>query len=84
MTARSRARRRGFGLGRMAKVAAELKGEADRLGLDAVVPLACATCGRLLLGLDPEDEPEGDAGRPICGECNRERNFAAIEEVELG
>ena len=58
--------------------------EAVRLELDAEEPLACATCGRLLEGLDPEDEPDGDAGRPICGECNRERNFAAIEEVELG
>jgi hypothetical protein len=36
--------------------------------------LACATCGRLL-GTDREDEPKGDAGRPICGECNRARNF---------
>jgi len=68
----------------MAKVAAELTGEADRLDLDVALPPACASCGRLLLGLDPEDEPDGDAGQPICGECNRERNFAAIEEVELG
>jgi hypothetical protein len=53
--------------------------------VDASQPfaLACATCGRLLLGSDPEDEPDGDAGLPICGECNRERNFAAIEEVGL-
>jgi hypothetical protein len=68
----------------MAKVAAELTGEANRLELDVSEPLACASCGRLLLGLDSEDEPDGDAGQPICGECNRERNFAAIEEVELG
>ena len=44
--------------------------------------LSCATCGRLLDG-DLEDEPFGDAGRPICGECNRARNFDAIEEFEL-
>ena len=43
--------------------------------------LECATCGRVL-GTDPEDEPEGDAGMPICGECNRSRNFDAIELVE--
>lgn len=42
----------------------------------------CATCGRALDG-DPEDEPFGDAGRPICGECNRARNFDAIEEFDL-
>lgn len=42
----------------------------------------CATCGRPLDG-DLEDEPFGDAGRPICGECNRARNFDAIEEFEL-
>jgi hypothetical protein len=74
------ARRRGFGLGRMAKVAAELTADLE---VDAPVALACATCGRPL-GQDQEDEPEGDAGLPICGECNRERNFAAIEEVDLG
>ena len=37
-------------------------------------PRDCATCGQPL-GADPEDEPHGDAGRPICGECNRARNF---------
>jgi hypothetical protein len=49
---------------------------------DTMTVAACATCGRPLDG-DPEDEPAGDAGMPICGECNRERNFAAIEEAEL-
>lgn len=42
----------------------------------------CATCGAEL-GDDPEDEPTGDADLPICGECNRSRNFDAIEEVVL-
>jgi hypothetical protein len=42
----------------------------------------CATCGKPL-GNDPEDEPEGDAGLPICGECNRSRNFDALEEQGL-
>lgn len=44
--------------------------------------VVCASCGWPLTD-DPEDEPTGDAGLPICGECNRERNFAAIEELEL-
>lgn len=43
-------------------------------------PLECATCGRQL-GTDEEDEPDGDAGLPICGECNRARNFDALEEA---
>ena len=50
--------------------------------LDFDGPLACASCGRPL-GNDLEDEPDGDAGLPICGDCNRECNFAAIEEVDL-
>jgi len=37
--------------------------------------LRCLTCGTPL-GSDPEDDPEGEGkGRPICGECNRARNF---------
>jgi hypothetical protein len=63
----------------MAKVAAELTSDTDA---NQPFALACTTCGRPL-GTDPEDERDGDAGLPICGECNRERNFAAIEEVEL-
>jgi len=73
----NRARRRGFGLGRMAKVAAELTADLE---VDPPLALACATCGTAL-GLDPEDAADGDAGPPICGECNRERSFAAIEEL---
>ena len=53
-----------------------------RLHVNPPLALACATCGRPL-GTDPEDEPDGDAGLPICGECNRERNSTAIEEVDL-
>jgi hypothetical protein len=41
--------------------------------------LRCRTCGALL-GADDEDEPAGDAGGPICGECNRARNFDALFE----
>ena len=44
--------------------------------------VVCASCGWPLIA-DPEDEPTGDAGLPICGECNRSRNVAAIEEFEL-
>jgi hypothetical protein len=32
----------------------------------------CAICGRTLDG-DPDDDPNGDAGQPICGECRRDR-----------
>jgi hypothetical protein len=41
-------------------------------------PFECATCGRALDG-DPDDDPLGENGQPLCGECNRARNF----DVEL-
>jgi hypothetical protein len=38
-------------------------------------------CGALILGLDLEDELDGEGpGRDICGNCNRTRNF----DIELG
>lgn len=53
-------------------------------GFLPVPSLACATCSALL-GDDPEDEPDGDAGLPICGECNRARNFDLIRfDEEVG
>jgi hypothetical protein len=39
-------------------------------------PLICGGCGRPLLG-DPEDDPAGENGLPLCGDCNRARNFDA-------
>jgi hypothetical protein len=51
------------------------------VGSEGEVP-RCATCGTAL-GDDVEDEPFGDAGRPICGECNRSRNFDVDLEFEL-
>jgi len=36
----------------------------------------CCICGALILGLDLEDELDGEGpGRDICGACNRTRNF---------
>ena len=52
----------------------------DSLAVEALMGwdgVTCATCGRPL-GTDPEDELDGDAGRPICGECYRAQNFDAI------
>jgi hypothetical protein len=41
----------------------------------------CCICGALILGLDLEDELDGEGpGRDICGNCNRTRNF----DIELG
>jgi len=51
------------------------------IGAEPVPLLFCATCGELL-GDDPEDEPDGDAGQPICGECNRARNFDVLREAQ--
>lgn len=54
-------------------------------GHDVIVdedpPLECIACGRPLLD-DPEDDPI-EGGQPLCGECNRARNFDAIEEPAL-
>jgi hypothetical protein len=55
-------------------------GEDVNLTQDA--ELMCAGCGRPLLG-DPEDDPTGESGQPLGGECVRELNFAAVEEIEL-
>jgi hypothetical protein len=41
-------------------------------------PILCATCGRALTG-DPDEDPTGDAGQPICGECARERDFFVLD-----
>jgi hypothetical protein len=57
-------------------------------GMDAAVDdpiLFCATCGRQLDG-DPADEstddPTGDADRPMCGNCVRERDFLEIDMLD--
>ena len=45
----------------------------------------CVRCGRALNGRDADEDPRGDQGRPIGGECERERDFidfeVAIEEA---
>ena len=43
--------------------------------------LICATCGLPLTG-DPGEDPTGDAGMPICGNCARERDFFDIEILD--
>jgi hypothetical protein len=52
--------------------------------VDAVLSATttCATCGLPLDG-DPDEEFGGVAGLPICGDCRRNREFAAVEEVAL-
>lgn len=41
-------------------------------------PVLCVACGRVLDG-DPDEDPIGDAGQPICGECARERDFFVMD-----
>jgi hypothetical protein len=41
-------------------------------------PVTCATCGRALDG-DPDEDPTGDGGDPICGECSRERDWFVMD-----
>jgi DNA-directed RNA polymerase subunit RPC12/RpoP len=43
--------------------------------------LRCATCGREFDG-DPDENPTGDAGRPICGECARENDFLTMDMLD--
>ena len=46
------------------------------------LPLDCHRCGRPL-GDDPEDEPDGIDGLPLCGECSRNRDEAADFEMSV-
>lgn len=48
---------------------------------DVYEMLLCATCGRALSG-DPDQDPTGDAGDPICGECERERDFLVLDVAD--
>lgn len=51
------------------------------MGVDAAVvdlTLFCAGCGAPLIG-DPDEDPTGDAGMPICGNCARERDFFVMD-----
>jgi hypothetical protein len=43
--------------------------------------LFCATCRRPLTG-DPDEDPTGDDGMPICGECARERDFFDLHMLD--
>lgn len=47
-----------------------------------VAPVWCATCGRALDDVDPDEDPAGDGGRPICGECYRERDFFVMDVAD--
>lgn len=60
--------------------AGDLAAGGDLVAALGLEPLACATCGRLLDG-DPDEDPVGESGRPICGECERNRNFDAMREA---
>ena len=40
--------------------------------------MRCATCARVLDG-DLDEDPTGDAGEPICGECARERDRFVLD-----
>jgi hypothetical protein len=49
--------------------------------MESIDDVRCATCGRALDG-DPDEDPKGDAGMPICGECERERNFFVMDAAD--
>lgn len=43
--------------------------------------LRCASCGRALNG-DSDEDPTGDVGLPLCGECCRERDFFVLDAAD--
>ena len=43
--------------------------------------LFCASCGSPLTG-DPDEDPTGDNGMPICGNCAREVDFMDIDMLD--
>lgn len=45
------------------------------------VTLFCVACGTPLTG-DPDEDPTGDAGMPICGNCARERDFFVMDMID--
>ena len=47
----------------------------------AGAPLTCATCGMPLDG-DPDEDARGDAGLPICGECERANHFGVLDSLD--
>ena len=54
------------------------------MGVDSTVvdaTLFCASCAAPLTG-DPDEDPSGDAGMPICGNCARERDFFAMDMLD--
>ena len=54
----------------------------DELGDEVAAELlTCATCGMPLVG-DPDEDPVGDAGLPICGECERANHFEVLDAMD--
>lgn len=50
----------------------------DALGAGPI----CRTCGTPLDGEDPDEDPTGDGGEPICGNCYRERDFFVMDAAD--
>ena len=48
---------------------------------DEVGSVRCVICWRELDG-DPDEDPFGEDGRPICGECSRSRDFLALDIMD--
>jgi hypothetical protein len=57
--------------------------QSDPPMTDFDVDVRCVACGRPFDG-DPDEEPDGEGpGRPLCGECNRARDFDTLFLLDL-
>jgi hypothetical protein len=51
---------------------------AEAIVAESIDAVICVSCGHALGG-DPDEDPTGDAGLPICGECARSRDFFVLD-----
>ncbi len=76
-TGRDRQLTRGRAIVARAEIDRDLRRPWESPSLDDPI-LFCMACSTPLHG-DPDEDPTGEAGMPICGNCARERAWFDIE-----